>query len=286
MYIMSKKALLIGINYYDTPSAKLNGCVNDVVNMRNMLIDAYGYDSTNITVLRDDATNAVNKPTASNIVKQLTSIISQSASLKEIWIHYSGHGSQIKDTNGDESDKKDEIIVPSDYLRAGVITDDQIFNIVKQSQCPTMLIFDSCNSGTVCDLMWNFNITSATQVSAVKTNNTAITNPNLYCFSGCRDDQTSADTYSTNSQQACGAMTSAVIECLRWNKHNVDVKKLYIDVVAFLRQNGLTQVPQLSSSSQAPAYKITRIITIGTTTAGYVSSSMAVRNIMKGVLRG
>jgi hypothetical protein len=282
---MSKKALLIGINYYDTPSAKLNGCVNDVVNMRNMLIDAYGYDSANITVLRDDATNAVDKPTAANIVSRLTSIISQSASLKEIWIHYSGHGSQIKDTNGEESDKKDEVIVPADYLRVGLITDDMIFNIVKQSRCPTMLIFDSCNSGTVCDLMWNFNATSATQVSAVKTNNTAITNPNLYCFSGCRDDQTSADTYSTNSQQACGAMTSAVIECLRWNKHNVDVKKLYIDVVAFLRQNGLTQVPQLSSSSQAPAYKITRLLTIGTTTAGYVSSSMAVRNIMKGVLR-
>jgi hypothetical protein len=285
MYTMSKKALLIGINYYDTPSAALKGCVNDVVNMRNMLIDAYGYDSANITVLRDDATNAINKPTLTNIVSQLTSIIAQSATLKEIWIHYSGHGSQIRDTNGDEADKKDEVIVPADYLRAGLITDDVVFNIVKNSRCPTVLIFDSCNSGTMCDLMWNFNATSVTQVSAVKTNNTAITNPNLYCFSGCRDDQTSADTYSTNSQQACGAMSSAVMECLRWNKHNVDIKKLYIDVVAFLRQNGLTQVPQLSSSSQAPKYQITRLLTTSTTTARYVSSSMAVRNIMKGVLR-
>ena len=183
---MSKKALLIGINYYDTPSVALKGCVNDVVNMRNMLIDAYGYDSANITVLRDDATNTVDKPTAANIVKHLGSIIAQSASLKEIWIHYSGHGSQIRDINGDETDRKDEVIVPADYSRAGLITDDIIFNIVKQSQCPTVLIFDSCNSGTVCDLMWNFNIVSASRVSAVKTNNTAITNPNLYCFSGSR----------------------------------------------------------------------------------------------------
>jgi hypothetical protein len=283
---MSKKALLIGINYYDTPSVALKGCVNDVVNMRNMLIDAYGYDSANITVLRDDATNAINKPTLTNIVSQLTSIIAQSATLKEIWIHYSGHGSQIRDTNGDEADKKDEIIVPADYLRAGLITDDAIFNIVKNSRCPTMLIFDSCNSGTMCDLMWNFNATSATQVNAVKTNNKAITNPNIYCFSGCRDDQTSADTYSTISQQACGAMTSAVIESLRWNKHNVDIKKLYVDVVAFLRQSGLTQVPQLSSSSQMPKYQITRLLTTSAMTATYVSSSMAVRNIMKKVLRG
>ena len=129
---MSKKALLIGINYYETPSARLNGCINDAVNVRNMLIDAYGYDSANITVLRDDTAN--NKPTAVNIVKQLTSIIAQSASLKEIWIHYSGHGSQINDTNGDESDLLDEVIVPSDYATAGVVTDDMILSIITPTE--------------------------------------------------------------------------------------------------------------------------------------------------------
>ena len=282
---MSKKALLIGINYYDTPSAALNGCVNDVVNMRNMLIDAYGYDAANITVLRDDAINAVDKPTAANIVSRLASIISQSASLQEIWIHYSGHGSQIRDTNGDETDKLDEVIVPADFSRSGLITDDMIFNIVKQSRCPTVLLFDSCNSGTVCDLMWNFSSVSATRVRAVKTNKTAITNPNIYCLSGCRDEQTSADVYSTTSQQACGAMTSAVLECLRWNKHNADIKKLYTDVVSFMVQNKMTQVPQLSSSSEVPTYQIKRVLTAGASTTVYVSNTMAVRNAMKGVLR-
>jgi hypothetical protein len=282
---MSKKALLIGINYYDTPSASLKGCVNDVINMRNMLIDAYGYESANITVLRDDAANTADKPTAANIVSKLASIISQSASLQEIWIHYSGHGSQIMDRNGDEADKRDEVIVPADYLRAGLITDDMIFNIVKQSKCPTLLLFDSCNSGTICDLMWNFTSVSATRVRTVKTNKMTITNPKIYCFSGCRDEQTSADVYSTTSQQACGAMTSAMIECLRWNKHNTDIKKLYNDVVAFMIQNKMTQVPQLSSSSEVPVYQITRALSTGTNMTSYAAKSMAVRNIMKGVMR-
>ena len=178
---MSKKAFLIGINYYDTPAAALKGCVNDVVNMRNMLIDAYGYDSENIKVLRDDAVDAVFKPTAANIINSLASIIAQSASLKEIWIHYSGHGSQLRDTNGDEADRLDEVIVPSDYTKVGFITDDMIFNIIKQSKCPTVLIFDSCNSGTICDLMWNFNIDPRNNVRSVKNTNTTITNPNIYC---------------------------------------------------------------------------------------------------------
>ena len=280
---MSKKALLIGINYYDTPAAALKGCVNDVVNMRNMLIDAYGYDSENIKVLRDDAVDAVFKPTASNIVNSLASIIAQSASLKEIWIHYSGHGSQIRDTNGDEADRLDEVIVPSDYTKVGFITDDMIFNIIKQSKCPTVLIFDSCNSGTICDLMWNFNIDPRNNVRSVKNTNTTITNPNIYCFSGCRDEQTSADVYNTTTQQSCGAMSNSIMECLRWNKHNVDVKKLFSDVVSFMKQNRLTQLPALSSSSQAPVYQLTRTLTTSVVKVGYVSSSIAIKNIMKSV---
>ena len=279
---MLKKALLIGINYYETPAAQLNGCINDAVNMRNMLIDAYGYESAIITVLRDD--NAANKPTAANIVKQLTTIIAQSASLKEIWIHYSGHGSQINETNGDEiADGKDEVIVPCDYATAGAITDDMILSIIKQSKCPTMLIFDSCNSGTVCDLMWNFNAVSATQVSAIKTNKIAVTNQNVFCFSGCRDEQSSADIYNTNSAQSCGALTTAFIESLRINKHNVDVKTLYLGVVAYLKQMGMEQIPQLSSSSQKPAYQMTRQLVLSTTAAQRVAMVMST---MQNVLRG
>ena len=275
---MSKKALLIGINYYDTPSARLNGCINDVVNVRNMLIDAYGYDSANITILRDDT--AANKPTAANIVKQLTSIIAQSASLSQIWIHYSGHGSQVNDFNGDESDRLDEIIVPSDYSTAGVVTDDMILSIIKHSKCPTMLIFDSCNSGTVCDLMWNFNAVSATQVSAIKTNKIAVTNQNIFCFSGCRDEQSSADIYNSSSAQSCGALTTAFIESLRLNKHNVDVKTLYLSIVAYLKQMGMEQIPQLSSSSQKPVFQLVRAA------PSVVVNPQRVVMVMQSIMRG
>ena len=133
---MAKKALLIGINYLDSPTNALNGCINDVINMRNMLIDAYGYESSNITVLREDTDN---KPTRANIINNLTSIVAQSAKLKELWIHYTGHGSQLIETAGDETDKLDEIIVPLDYVQNGVITDDVIFNIIKNSKCPQYL---------------------------------------------------------------------------------------------------------------------------------------------------
>ena len=283
---MSKKALLIGINYNDSPNAKLDGCINDVINMRNILIDAYGYNAENIVLLRDDISDPNCKPTTENILNNLVSIVSQSARLGEIWIHYSGHGSRVRDTNGDEVDTLDEIIVPSDYLSAGVITDDKIFNIVSKSRCRTMLVFDSCNSGTVCDLMWNFNVNAQKQIVSSKTNNNAVTNPNIVCLSGCRDEQSSADIYSTFTQQYCGAMTSALIECLRWNRHNVDIKKLFVDIVLFMTQNNFTQIPQLSSTARLPAFQITRDLTRGFVAANYGTTSSTVRNAMKNILFG
>lgn len=276
---MSKKALLIGINYINSQN-ELYGCINDVINMRNMLIDAYGYDSNNITVLREYTDNL---PTRLNIINNLISIVSQSGNLKELWIHYSGHGSQIGDRNNDETDGLDEIIVPLDYQDSGFITDDVIFNIVKNSKCPTILIFDSCSSGTICDLMWNFNVSSSTKISAVKTNNVPIKNPNIFCFSGCKDAQTSADIFNYDSLQSCGALSNAISQCLRFNKHNVDIAKLYLDVVAYLTLQGLTQMPQLSASSQKPNYRLCHVLDKKVNNT-YLSSSLVLRNTMRNIL--
>ena len=97
-----KKALLIGINYYSSPSVRLNGCIDDVNNIRGVLIDAYDYDLANIVTLRDDELRSQYQPTRDNIINNLKQLVSQTSQLEEIWIHYSGHGSQIQDQNGDE----------------------------------------------------------------------------------------------------------------------------------------------------------------------------------------
>ena len=78
----------------------------------------------------------------------------------QILFFYSGHGTQVLDTDGDEraidpDDDRDEAIAPYDAYGANgklynVITDDQ-FNqwIERFSGRSVVLIFDSCHSGTV-----------------------------------------------------------------------------------------------------------------------------------------
>ena len=257
-----KKALLIGINYTSVPGNTLYGCIYDTINMRNMLIDAYDFDVSNITMLRDDMNNASTMPTKSNIINNLNALAQQSANLDEIWIHYSGHGSQIKDTNGDEASKNDQLIVPVDYVKSGYIIDDDLLTIIKNMKCRTILLFDSCNSGTVCDLPWSFQYISPNKYNRTKNNSVVITNPNIFMFSGCKDNQTSADTYSRDNQSPEGAFTNAFIRCLRANHHNISYLSLYQSVCIYLSKNRYTQLPIFSSSNSIPSLTFTRALTL------------------------
>lgn len=50
----NKKRALLNEKRCNNPENTLNGCIDDIINVRNVLIDAYNYDVSNITMLRDD----------------------------------------------------------------------------------------------------------------------------------------------------------------------------------------------------------------------------------------
>lgn len=71
--------------------------------------------------------------------------------------HFSGHGSQQRDTRGEELDGMNETLCPVDFSTAGMITDDEINDtIVKPLPHGVRLhaVIDACHSGTVLDLSW------------------------------------------------------------------------------------------------------------------------------------
>ena len=134
-----KTALLIGCNYTNT-TTNLKGCTIDAINMKDILIDAYQYDQTKIILLRDDDPN--NLPTKQSIVNNLKQLISISYIYSEICIYYSGHGIEpiaYQDT-------QNPAIVPCDYIKAGSISNDDIFTIIQYTQCPIKIIFDCLQS--------------------------------------------------------------------------------------------------------------------------------------------
>jgi len=257
-----KKALLIGINYTSIPDITLNGCIDDIVNVRNVLIDAYDYQDENIVLLRDDIQDSRFLPTYNNIITQLKLLAQQSSSLDEIWVHYSGHGSQINNTNismDGNPNQLDSILVPLDYQDMKFILEDDLIAIIKNIKCRTIMAFDCCHSGgSICELPYSIEYVSSVNYRNKKNNNVVLTNPNIFVFSGCRENQTCADSYSSVLGEAVGAFTNAFIECLRKNRHNMSLLLLYRDICVTLANTGFNQVPVLSLSSVPSTYVLTR----------------------------
>ena len=251
---MVKKALFVGINYYATPLSRLNGCIDDIVNMRGLLIDAYGYDTSNMILLRDDTTDPSFLPTKLNILNALNDLVSNSVHYSEFWFHYSGHGAQLPNSG------KDSIIIPSDYLDAGVIPDHELYAIFKNAKCRCFLLFDSCNSGNIVELPWKYEYQSASsEIIKTNLNNLHILdNTEIYLFAGCKSNQTCGDIFSADQAEYVGVFTDAFMTCLRQNKHEVDLLKLYTDICIYLDEKKMIQIPIFASSMEDPSYSFIR----------------------------
>src|SRR6187399_2970197 len=141
---MAKRALLIGINRYQIPGSDLRGCVNDVQDLQAALVGTCGFKKADITVLTD--------ATASKKAMQagIKALVKASKKGDVALLHYSGHGSNVPDDNGDESDGRDEILCPTDLDWDNPLRDDWLrttFDGLREGVAMTV-IMDCCHSGT------------------------------------------------------------------------------------------------------------------------------------------
>ena len=124
-----RKALLIGINYFGQ-RGQLRGCINDVKNMSGYLNQHFGYKREDMVLLTDDQQNPMSQPTKANILRAMHWLVKDAQPNDSLFFHYSGHGGQTKDLDGDEEDGYDEVIYPVDFRTAGHIVDDEMHRIM------------------------------------------------------------------------------------------------------------------------------------------------------------
>ena len=232
-----KRAFLVGINYIGTPY-ELRGCINDVENIKTKLISSYGYIDANIVTLTDNTTL---KPTKAVILEQFKNVLVNSVAGDQIFFAFSGHGSNVLDRSGDEKDGYDEMIVSKDLQG---ILDDELSAILKQSlkkDVTLFALFDSCHSGTVLDLKYQYLDSTGYNQSTVN-ERVEETVGNVYMISGCMDVQTSADAFINNKSQ--GAMTWSFLETLN-TKSNLSWNDLVVNMRNLLRTQ-FEQIPQFS----------------------------------------
>lgn len=235
-----KKALLVGCLYRGTRS-QLQGCVNDNKYIQYMLVQRYEYHPSNIMMLNDHQQDPQYLPTKRNILNACTWLLRDSQPGDRLFFQFSGHGSKERDYSGAELDGYNETILPIDFKRAGMISDDTLHDyLVKPLRKGVALhaLADSCHSGTVLDLpyitepdhnnffMWKY---AAARYKAGGGGDAVL-------FSSSRDNQTSADTSSfTGGIAATGAMTYCFIKAVESKKANT-YGELLVSMYSTLRR--------------------------------------------------
>ncbi|OAD74147.1 hypothetical protein PHYBLDRAFT_124411 [Phycomyces blakesleeanus NRRL 1555(-)] len=135
--------------------SELSGCISDVLKMKTFLMSFHGFRDSDIILLTDDTKDPFLMPTNHNIRKAMGEMCRDSQLNDSFFFHFSGHGGNVDDTNGDEIDGKDETICPCDYSYEGEIIDDDMYDLMVRPLCEgarLTAVFDSCHSGTALDL--------------------------------------------------------------------------------------------------------------------------------------
>jgi metacaspase-1 len=235
---MNKKALLIGINYKNT-TAELRGCVNDVTDLREMLISKYNYSYSNILTLTDS------QATKQNIMSRLTQLLQSCKGGETLFFSFSGHGYYWNDIyKKDEIDGKDELIVTIDNH---AIVDDELKYVIDtylKENVTLVALFDNCHSGTILDLPYQYFKGDQDMIHNALSKDTKGT---VICLSGCRDDQVSMDAYLKGNFN--GAMTFNFIEMLKEND-KITWKSGVEGIRNKLKAGNFNQVPQITCGKQ------------------------------------
>jgi hypothetical protein len=256
---MTKYALLIGINYRGTFAA-LSGCINDVQDIQKIII-GWGFPKENITFMTDDTKGGM-YPNAYNVTYQLNKLCSILKPGDQAIFYYSGHGTRIRDVSKDESSGYDSCIVPIDFRTVGVINDDTIKYYINKIPAGANMfcVFDSCNSGTVCDLKYNlfdtsyrkditvklkgFDYTEWSRRQMVSVDAKQIdTKCDIISLSGCKDDQVAMDLGRN------GALTASFLQVIKKyskaGKPTLQLQHILQNVRGVIQTMRLSQAPQL-----------------------------------------
>lgn len=218
-----KYALIVGINKYKNPGSNLRGCVNDARDMWRIL-QYRGFKE--VVCLYDQSA------TKENIQTNLKKLIGKLKPRDSLVYYHSGHGVQLKDTNNNEVDGLDEVLVchDFDFDDTHQFTDDVLRDCLKNQPKNTKvsLIFDTCFSG-------GFYTDTIGKTKSLQTKNKAsgdikkfgihqrgIQHQRHILFSGSKEHQYSFETKIRNATR--GLMTETFTRNLRksrkltWNQ--------------------------------------------------------------------
>lgn len=213
------------------------GCELDVDNMAEVLSSAGAYAIDTLKTQQATASAILNRiESAARILKSGDMFV----------FYFSGHGGRKTDTNADEADEHDETLVAFDRE----ILDDELAAHWAEfaAGVRTVMLSDSCNSGTNASFIGMSAIPETTSVRPVQKARKPIgftgkipgMQAQLIHFGACRDGQASAG-YRQGS-----AFTLALHEIWDSGRYSGTYREFYEAIENRLRRAGELQEPQFT----------------------------------------
>lgn len=141
-------AVIIGINKYPfLGGSDLDGSVNDAIGYKAVLLERFGFDEDQVTLLVDEAA------THDAILGALDRLVATVHDGDPVVLTYSGHGRRIQDPDSREPDRMDETFVPADsgsgfFPNRDIRDDEFLARIVALTERGAYVTFfcDCCHS--------------------------------------------------------------------------------------------------------------------------------------------
>ncbi|KAF1984030.1 peptidase C14 [Aulographum hederae CBS 113979] len=303
-----RKSLLIGINYVGSQH-ELRGCHADVQNVAEFLtFRGYSNSRRSQVIMRDDRYTDPDGPmwpNGHNILAAMDWLVSAPGTC--CFLHYSGHGGQVRDPDGYLENDIDDTIVPVDYETRGQLASDILHRHLVTSMapgCTLFIVFDCCHSGSAVELPYVYRSDADGNVGLMDNLKIGVEligeagdllaggfsfnklgearelyggatdffrglkhmgeaggdedglqaedefqseygseNKMVTLFSGCRDDQTSADASIAGAN--VGAMSWAFLETMKRQQYPTYLTTLQM-TRGLLDESNYSQIPQLS----------------------------------------
>lgn len=262
---MTKKAVVVGIDKYYNPAWNLQGCVLDAAIMSGILQDHFHFPRDNIRLVLDE------RATKINIEKRLDWLVRDAKEGDVLVFFYAGHGSQVRDRDGDElEDFMDEILCPHDLDWDDPLSDDILHTYFARvpSGANLTIVFDCCHSGTstrslfvpvspegeiqgepvykkVRYLKPPIDIEYRSRGISLKTRRIGETviKANHMLLAACASHQEAQEKHFAGRTR--GAFSYYLERCLKRENWELTYRQVHEGTLTRLRDNGFIQIPQL-----------------------------------------
>ncbi len=139
-------ALVVGVGVYKNDITPLGGIPKDIENIQQ-IFSAIGVPSEHTKILQDADANLTNvRAYFDNYIKS-----AHNNSSNRLFFYFTGHGLQVKDRSGDETDHKDEASALYDTehidntITGGILLDDELYTTLSKIKSQKIVIFDKCH---------------------------------------------------------------------------------------------------------------------------------------------